>query len=319
MQRVLLTGGAGFIGSHLTKRYVDEGYDTIVVDNLSSGKYNNIKEFESRPNFHFEKLDITDKEALRKVFEKYHPTIINHHAAQKSVPNSIKRPLYDLQINGVGLLNVLTLVEEYPIDKFIFVSSGGALSKEINAGEKSRETDMPQFMSSYAITKFSGENYVKLYAKRYGFSYTILRYANVYGTNQTMDGECGVVPIFVNNILQNKSSILMTYDDMPRGCTRDYVNAEDLGDINMLVTEKSANRVLNIGSGKEISILDIYDIIQKVFGTNLSIDIIGPREGDVKRSVLDISLVQELYNWSPKVEFEEGIQKIYDSIYKNMI
>ena len=313
--KVLLTGGAGFIGSHLAERYVQEGYETIVVDDLSTGSMEHLKNVLNMPNFHFHKVDITDRDALETIFKQYHPTIVNHHAAQKSVPSSIADPIHDLHINEVGLLNLLTLISEYPVQKFIFASSGGALGKEICGDERTKETDMPQFLSPYAITKYASENYIKLYAKLYGFEYTILRYANVYGTNQTMDGECGVVPIFIDNILHNRPSVLMTYEDMPRGCTRDYVYVDDLVDINLIVTEESANEVINIGTGKEIPILDIYYIIQRVFGSQMGIEIKGPREGDIKRSVLDTTRVEERYHWSAKVTLEEGIQKIHKSLF----
>jgi len=311
---VLLTGGAGFIGSHIAEAYVKMGYEVVIIDNLSSGKIENIKELIDTKRVGFYNIDIREDKELRRIFHMHRPEIINHHAAQKSVPYSVEQPIVDIEINGIGLINLLMLTKEYPIESFIYVSSGGALSKIIEGKEKSKETDMPQLVSPYAITKFAGENYIKLYSKLNNFNYTILRYANVYGPRQIADGECGVIPIFVNNILENKSSILMTYEDMPRGCTRDYVNVGDVAQINMLVSGKCLNDTFNIGTGKELSILDIYETIQKVFKLEIPIEKKGPRQGDLKRSVLDCTRVKEVMNWEPKIELEQGLQILHKSV-----
>lgn len=188
VKTVLLTGGAGFIGSHIAEDYVKSGYKVVIVDNLSSGKIENIKELVNTGAVSFYNIDIRNSKELQEVFEKHKPDIINHHAAQKSVPYSVENPIVDIEINGIGLLNLLMLTKKYPIQNFIYISSGGALSKKIEGDEKSKETDKPQLVSPYAITKFAGENYVKLYAELNNFNYTILRYANVYGPRQIADG-----------------------------------------------------------------------------------------------------------------------------------
>lgn len=317
MMTIMVTGGAGFIGSHIVEEYLKRGYKVVVVDDLSSGKIENLRNVMDDKNFYFYNLNIQDKEALEKIFIEHKPNVINHHAAQKSIPHSIEDPISDIQTNGVGLLNLIMLTKKYPIKNFIYISSGGALSKEIIEDEKSKEIDWPQQKSPYAITKFSGENYIKIYSSLFGYQYTILRYANIYGPRQIADGECGVIPIFVNNIMENKKSILMTYDDMPNGCTRDYVYIDDIVDINMRVTEKSINDVINIGSGEEIAILDIYKMVEKVFGSNIGINIIGPREGDIKRSVLDYTYAESKTGWRPKVKLDEGLQKLHSYIINN--
>lgn len=309
---VLLTGGAGFIGSHLACGYLSRGYNLVIVDNLSTGSLENIELLLKSENVHFYNIDIRNQKELREIFDKHRPSIINHHAAQKSVPYSVEDPIFDLETNGIGLLNLLVFTKDYCVENFIYVSSGGALSKEIIDDERSREEDFPQLMSPYAITKFAGENYVKIYSELNNFKYTILRYSNVYGPRQVAAGECGVIPIFVNNILDKKPSTLFTYDDMPRGCTRDYVYVSDVVDINMLASEKSVNDVLNIGSGSEECILDIYKAVEEAFKTSMPIAIKGPRLGDVKRSVLDNSRAKKLLDWSPKVSLKEGLQLICD-------
>lgn len=313
-ETILVTGGAGFIGSHICERYVKEGHKVIIVDNLSSGKYQNIENLLNEDDVFFYSIDIVDKNALEEIFKKHHPSVINHHAAQKSVPYSVENPIYDLEINLIGLLNLITLSEHYSIRNFIYVSSGGALSKEISGNDKSEETDTPQLISPYAITKFAGEHYIKLYSKLYNFNFTILRYANVYGPRQIADGECGVIPIFVDNILAEKDSTLMTYPDMPKGCTRDYVYISDIVEANVLCLAKKVNDVINIGSSNEEKILDIYYTIREVFNSNSSIHIQGPRLGDIKRSVLSNTKAKKLIGWAPQVSLKEGIETLRNYI-----
>lgn len=309
-ERILVTGGAGFIGSHICERYVEEGHEVIIVDNLSSGNQKNVETLLEKEGVYFYSVDIMNKKKLERVFKKHRPTVVNHHAAQKSVPYSVENPMKDMEINIIGLLHLITLSRSFPIKNFIYASSGGALSKEIVGKEKSKESDPPQLASPYAITKFAGEQYIKLYSKLYGFNFSILRYANVYGPRQIADGESGVVPIFVNNILANKESILMTYPDMPRGCTRDYVYVTDIVEANVLCLQKEVNDVINLGSGKEENILDIYYIIRDVFSSNLSIRLKGPRPGDIKRSVLNNMKAKRLLGWEPRVHLKKGIEAL---------
>ena len=315
-QTVLLTGGAGFIGSHLTEAFLKEGYRVVVVDNLFSGKMENLQGVMEKEDFHFCNVDIRDSERLKAVFEEYRPQIINHHAAQKSVPYSVENPLYDVSVNGVGLLNLVNMASAYHVETFIYISSGGALTKEIHGDEKSVETDMPQLMSPYAINKFAGEKYMAIYSPLGGFRYMVLRYANVYGPRQIADGECGVIPIFVNNIMAGKGSVLMTYADMPRGCTRDYVYVSDVVSANLLAMKKPVNEVVNIASGKEEYIMDIYDTIQKVFETDYPLQVTGPRAGDVRRSVLNADKAFQVLGWKQTVKLEEGIRLLKDYVYR---
>lgn len=313
---ILLTGGAGFIGSHVLEGYLSKGFKVVVVDNLATGDMANISDALEK-GVEFVNVDIRDKDRLEDVFKKYHPDIINHHAAQKSVPYSVEKPLYDISVNIVGTMNLIQLAGEYGIENFIAVSSGGALSKElVGDNDRSKETDMPQLVSPYAIAKFSSEKFLDIYSEKYGFAYTVLRYANVYGPRQIADGECGVIPIFVNDIIAGRQSVLMTYPDMPRGCTRDYVFIEDVVRANMMVTEKPLNDVVNIGSGQELAIMDIYEMIIEVFGTARNLQVKGPREGDVRRSVLDSQKVDDLIGWKPKVSLREGLEKL--RTYMNM-
>lgn len=283
---------------------------------MSTGRKDNLKEQNSNPNLTIIEADIRDTEKINQIFSKYKPDIVNHHAAQKSIPHSVDNPRYEIEENMLGLVNLILACRENPIENFIFASSGGALSKEITGNEKSKEEDKPQLESPYAISKFAGENYIRIYAKLYNFNYVILRYANVYGPRQVKEGECGVIPIFVDNILENKPSVLMTYEDMPRGCTRDYINVKDIAAANLFVSDKKLNDLFNIGSGKEIGILDIYNKVAEVFHTDLPIEVKGPRYGDVKRSVLDTDKIKERLGWVPTINFEEGLTNLKEYVTK---
>lgn len=308
---VLVTGGAGFIGSHICNMYLAEGYQTICVDNLISGKEANIAELMNHPAFHFYKVDISNKTEMEALFVKFRPQVVNHHAAQKSVPYSLENPIYDLDTNIGGLLQLLALVQKYPIETLVFASSGGALSKKLEGDERSAEKDTPQLISPYALTKYAGEQYINMYSEKYDFDYTVLRYANVFGPKQVPDGESGVVPIFLKNLNENKKSILMAYPDMPRGCTRDYIYVADVVEANKLATQKPLNKVVNIGSGTEISILDVYEQVLDIFGKSEPIEIIGPRPGDIRRSILDTRIATEELNWKAKYTLRQGLQELY--------
>jgi len=308
--KVLLTGVAGFIGSHVAEAYLTAGYEVIGIDNFYSGDKKNLHVCEKSPRFTFVEGDIRDKEPMAELIKKHKPDVINHHAAQKSVPASVDDPHFDAQVNILGLLNLLWPCKDSPIKQFIFSSTGGALSPEPTGDKLPNENDKPQMVSPYAVTKFASEQYIALYSQLFGFAYTALRYANVFGPRQVPAGECGVVPIFMENALKNKPSTLFAYPDMPDGCTRDYVYISDVVEANMLATKTPANAAINIGCGKELPISEIYHQLMKAMGKDIPLHREGPRAGDIKRSVLDNTLAKELIHWSPKVDLLEGLKRL---------
>lgn len=314
MNTIIVTGGAGFIGSHLTEAYLREGWQVVVVDDFSCGTEKNLAAVWDLPRLHVERVDIRDGSSLRAVFQKYRPIAVNHHAAQKSVADSVVHPLLDQDINGKGFLQVLTAAMDVGVKQIVYASSGGALSKVIEGDELSHEDDPPQLISPYAVHKFAGEKYLAMYAAQGGYQYTVLRYANVYGPRQVADGECGVVPIFVDNILASRPSVLMTYPDMPRGCSRDYVYVADVVRANLMATSRPLNTVVNIGSGKETYILDIYEMLATLFDSEQPIHIVGPRAGDIRRSVLCADRARKRLGWSPEVDWQTGLQALKDSL-----
>lgn len=309
MKKILIIGGAGFIGSHLAEAYLDKGYHVIVVDNLSTGKLSNLVLCNKSKNFQFIECDITNFEKIKSIIVNVKPNIINHLAAQKSVAESVVNPKYDLNVNLIGLINILMVLKDIKIESFIFASSGGALSKEI-IRDCSSEDDEPQLKSPYAITKYASENYIKIYAELYKFDYTILRYANVYGFRQTRDGACGVIPIFIEKVKTNSQASIMTYEDMPYGCTRDYVYIKDVVRANLMVSDNPLNCIVNISTGKEISTVELYEKIVKVFNGLSNYKITSPRLGDIKRSVLSYQKVKDLIGWESKYDLESGLKEI---------
>ena len=241
--KILVTGGAGFIGSTVVDAYIAAGHDVVVVDNLDSGRMENVN-----PQAKFYLMDVRSPD-LKKVFELEKIDVINHHAAQKSVPHSVEDPILDAQINILGILNLLELAVEYGVKRVIFSSTGGALLGDAEVIPTPEESPV-QTISPYAITKYTSEKSLEFYRLTHGLTYVVLRYANVYGPRQIAEGECGVTPIFLDNLLNDRPSKLYAYPDMPDGCTRDYVYVGDVARANVLALEKGDNLIFNIGTGR---------------------------------------------------------------------
>lgn len=301
--KILVTGGAGFIGSHVVDKYIELGHKVIVIDNLSSGSEHNI-----HPSAKFYNMDICS-EQLIDVFKNERPEVVNHHAAQKSVPKSVENPKFDAHINIIGLLNVLQASLDSGVKKFIYVSSGGALAGDADI-IPTNESVPPKLLSPYAVSKYAGELYLRVFSKLYNIKTLTLRYANVYGPRQIPEGECGVIPIFLENFLSNRPSTLMAYPDQPKGTTRDYVYVDDIVKANVLALTRGENEVLNLGSGNEIHIEEVYETMKRVYKHNLPLLRRSERKGDVRRSCLDISKAKEVLGWEPTISLEEGLQKL---------
>jgi UDP-glucose 4-epimerase len=301
--KILVTGGAGFIGSHIVDAYVGLGHDVVVVDNLSSGQRKNVNE-----NAVFHEVDIEDEQEVERVIKTHRPDVLNHHAAQKSVLQSVKNPVHDAKVNVVGMLNVIRLSLAYGVRKFIYASSGGALAGDADIAP-TPESYHPKLLSPYAITKYMGERYLHVLAGESGMSYTILRYANVYGPRQDRDSEGGVISIFINNLLAGKVSKIYTYPGMPDGMFRDYVYVEDICRANVAALKPDATGTFNIGSGREVSTAELYTLVQRVCNRYSDPVFAEPRPGDVRRSLLDLSLSKSVLGWQPTVALAEGIEQ----------
>lgn len=286
--KILVTGGAGFIGSNVVDAYINDGHEVVVIDNLYSGKIANLN-----PKAKFYLMDIRSAE-VEKVcaIEKF--DVINHHAAQMSVPASVEDPCFDADVNVKGLLNLLEAAVKHRVKKVIFISSGGAIYGEAQEYPTS-ELSPPIPLSPYAITKAVSEQYLAFYYHQYRLDYTVLRYANVYGPRQIPHGEAGVVAIFMDRLLSNQPCTVYHFEDQPRGMTRDYCYVADVVQANLLALKRGNGEACNIGTTVATHTLDlfeaIYDTIKEVrpeIDPALRTPARGPaRPGDLSRSCLN--------------------------------
>ena len=308
--KILVTGGAGFIGSNVVDAYVEAGHECIVVDDLSSGKAENIN-----PAARFHRVDIRSPELL-EIMDSEKPELVNHHAAQISVPASVEDPLHDADINIKGLLNILEGIKNSRACKLIFISSGGAIYGEATE-YPTGEGYSPQPLSPYAISKAVGENYLAFYSRHYGIDYTVLRYANVYGPRQIPHGEAGVVSIFTERLLAALACNLYHFPDEPRGMIRDYCFVGDIVRANLLALSSGSREAYNIGTGVGTHTAELYDLIFKAVkerlplpDDSLSVPLsMEARGGDLTRSCLRVDKAAGGLGWEPNVGLEDGIKK----------
>ena len=305
-KRILVTGGAGFIGSHVVDGYIEAGHDVSIVDNLYTGRSENINH---AARFHH--IDIR-AEGLEDVFKEERPEIVNHHAAQISVPESVKDPRFDAEVNVIGFINILQCSIKYGVKKIIFISSGGAIYGEAEEYPTS-ESYKPKPLSPYAITKLISEHYLEFYRHQYGIDYTVLRYANIYGPRQIPKGEAGVVAIFIEKLLGGRPSVVYCFPDEPEGMERDYCCVRDVVKANLMALKGSSTGIFNIGTGLATKTLDLYNAIYKIIGNQnpeLKIPDKAPaRYGDLRRSCLNIEKAKGSLGWTPSVSLREGLEK----------
>jgi UDP-glucose 4-epimerase len=300
--RILVTGGAGFIGSHLVDRYLTEGHQVAVVDNLATGRRSNLN-----PDAAFHEVDITDLDALLEVAEQEQPQIINHHAAQMDVRRSVAEPQFDATTNIIGTINVIEAALAVQAAKVIFASSGGAIY-----GEPERipadESHPLRPISHYGASKLAGEVYLELYGRLRGLKYTILRYANIYGPRQNPHGEAGVNAIFAGLMLAGKRPTIFGQGDK----TRDYVYVGDIAQANVLALDRADGEVLNIGTGVQTTDQEVYDAVAAAVGFDEPPIYGDERPGDVRHSALDATRAQQTLGWRPQVAFREGVRLTVD-------
>lgn len=305
MPKVLVTGGAGFIASHIADRYISEGYDVVVVDDLSSGKVENLN-----PKAVFYKIDIRDK-GISAIFEKERPEIVNHHAAQMDVRRSVADPVFDAEVNILGMLNLLQNSVRYGAKKFVFASSGGAVygEQDIFPAPESHQTNP---VSPYGISKLAGEKYLFYYKEVHGLDYVALRYANVYGPRQNPHGEAGVVAIFTTKLLKGEQPVINGDGKQ----TRDYVYVRDVVEANWQATVRDFCGPVNIGTGVETDVNELFMNLVKLTGSDAK-EVHGPaKAGEQKRSVIDNRKAGDLLGWRPKVKLDEGLRETVEFFKK---
>ncbi|MFP4466271.1 MAG: NAD-dependent epimerase/dehydratase family protein [Candidatus Goldiibacteriota bacterium] len=300
--KILVTGGAGFIGSNAADAYINAGHEVVVIDDLSMGNEKNVN-----PAAVLYKTDIRDKKGVYDIIEKEKIDVINHHAAQISVPDSVKNPAGDASVNIMGTINLLSAAAERGVKKIIFISSGGTV---YGTPEKLpvKETAPYKAENPYGISKTAGELYVKFYAAQYGLKYTILRYSNVYGPRQIPHGEAGVVAIFIKRILEGKKPVIFGGGK----CIRDYVFVEDAARANLICLDKGDNDEFNIGTGIPSDVNRLYDCVRKASGFWEDAECAPFREGDIMENYLDITKAKEALGWEPEIPLEKGVEKTYE-------
>ena len=294
----LVTGGAGFIGSHLVDELLNSGRRVIVVDDLSSGQLKNINS-----NCVFMHGDITS-DALDSIFEKEKPSLVFHLAAQSSVAISSDKPLLDASTNILGTLKIAENCYKHGVKKLIYSSTGGAIYGEPPELPVDEST-APRPISNYGVSKFQGEQFIELYHKLHNVNYCILRYANVYGPRQDGNGEAGVIPIFATLIQDGKQPTIFGTGEQKR----DFISVHDVVRANMLAISNGKNSTYNIGSSVMYSVNQIYDLIKDHYGFTKEALIGAPRTGDVFEISLDYAKAKKELEWEPEIDFENGLQE----------
>jgi UDP-glucose 4-epimerase len=307
---VLVTGGAGFIGSHVAEAYRDAGWTVTVLDNLSTGRRENVPD-----GVEFVHLDLSD-DAVEALFrERGGFEVVNHHAAQADVRVSVADPRRDARSNIDGTLNVLEAARRHGTRRVLFASSGGVVYGEA-AQRPTPEGSPKRPVSPYGVAKLAGEYYLGSYAQVHGLEYVALRYANVYGPRQDPAGEAGVVAIFCGRL--ERGEPLVVYGDGEQ--TRDYVYVEDVAAANLLLAEAKLppfegidGAAYNVGTGEETSVNELARLLQEATGRSVPVEHAPARPGELQRSALDASKLRAL-GWKPQVTRAEGLARTYHAL-----
>lgn len=301
-KKILITGGAGFIASHVADDYIKAGHTVSIIDNLATGFTRSIPK-----KARFYKADIRKLDLVEKIFKKERPEVVNHHAAIAEVVKSLKNPLPTLEVNALGTTNILLAFGKYgqgKHKKFIFSSTGGAIygePKKIPADESTPAIPL----SPYGLSKLLGEEIIKFYARQYGFDYLIFRFPNVYGPRQNPKGEAGVVAIFGGLM---KAGLKPTiFGDGTKA--RDYTHVTDIARANVIALTRGENETINLGWGKKITDNMIFNAIASETLFHEKPRYAPYRKGEVYQIALDAKKAEKILGWKPKIELREGIRK----------
>lgn len=298
MAKVLVTGGAGFIGSHVVDRLIAEGHSVVVVDNLSTGFRENLN-----PEATFYQEDIRNGAKMDEIFASELPEYVNHHAAQMDVRKSVEDPLFDAENNILGSLNLIGLSVKYKVKKFVYISTGGAVYGEPTYLPVDEDHPInPE--CQYGISKHTVEHYLYLYELHYGLKSIILRYPNVYGPRQNPNGEAGVVAIFIGKMLRGKLPTI--FGDGKQ--LRDYVYVDDIVEANLLAINVTRTGIYNIGSGVGTSVNEIYNKLKSLLRFNEEPQFAPPRTGEISKIYLNSTKAGMNLGWSCKTSIDEGLE-----------
>jgi UDP-glucose 4-epimerase len=300
--KIVITGGAGFIGSHIVDAYVADGHEVHIIDDFSTGREVNIN-----PKAEVHRLDIIDSKAVELLLE-LKPDVLSHHAAQMDVRRSVADPAFDARVNIIGFVNLLEGCARARVSKVIFASSGGAVygdKEPIPAGED----HATEPLSPYGVSKRTGELYLGYYHGAFGLPYVALRYANVYGPRQSSQGEAGVVAIFIDRLLSGQSPVINGDGKQ----TRDYVFVADVVAANLAALRTHFVGAVNIGTGRETDVVTISKSLKTRLESKIS-PVHGPaKTGEQRRSCLAIGLAAQVLGWQPSVSLDEGLQRTVES------
>jgi len=298
MSKILISGGAGFIASHLTDKLIEKGHQVVVIDNLSTGKKENLN-----PKAKFYEADICDSN-ISQIFIEEKPEIVFHFAAQIDVRKSVKDPIQDAKTNILGSLNLLQNCQKNGVKKFIFASSGGAIYGDTDV-IPTPETHAENPESPYGICKLTIEKYLHFYKETFGLDYTALRLANIYGPRQNSKGEAGVIAVFCDKMLKNEEVVINGDGEQ----TRDFVFVDDVVNACLLSIEQEKSDIYNIGTGIETNINEIFRKIKELTNSDYK-EIHAPEKpGEQKRSCLDYSKAKQELNWEPEYNLKKGLEK----------
>lgn len=306
--RILVTGGAGFIGSHIVDQCVALGHEVAVIDNLweeGGGKEQNLN-----PEARFFRADITDDAALQSIFDEVRPEVVSHQAAQHSVAISTKNPQLDARVNVLGLINVLTNCTRVGTRKIVFASSGATYGTPARLPIDEEVVQRPE--SPYGITKMVAEHYLRYWQEANGLSYTALRYGNVYGPRQDPNGEAGVIAIFARRFL-NHESVRIDWDGNQK---KDYVFVGDVALANLLAIEHGDNDIFCLGTGGAASVNELYDALAAIIGYKPEIVRAPKRPGDIYLTYFDYQKAERVLGWKPHTTLKVGIEKTVEFFRK---
>lgn len=300
--KVMVTGGAGFIGSHIVDAMLAAGHDVCVVDDLSTGHRENI---DARARLY--DVDIRDEAALEVVFEQEKPEVISHQAAKANVRESMVRPVLYAEVNILGSLNLLEAARRHAVRKIIYASTGGAVYGELEY-VPADEAHPINPLDPYGASKHQVEHYLYIYGRHYGLDYTILRYPNVYGPRQDPEGEAGVIAIWTGRMLKGRSTIVYGSGEQER----DFVYVGDIARANVLAVDKGGGEIINLGSSIGTSINEVFGLLQRYTGYTQERAHGPAKQGEVFRSFITHEKAERLLGWLPTVSLSEGLERTVD-------
>ena len=300
--RILVTGGAGFIGSHVVDAFLGLGHELAVLDNLSTGKREYVN-----PRARLFEIDLVDAAATDRCLAEFKPEVVSHHAAQMDVRKSVTDPIHDARTNILGSIALLQSASRHGVRKVLYASTGGALYGEGRALPATEQHPInPE--SPYGASKHTVEHYLYLWKLLHGLDYTVLRYPNVYGPRQSPHGEAGVNAIFIGLMLNGERPRIFGSGDQQR----DYLYIDDVVAANRIALTRGSGEILNLGTGIGTSVSDIVRELNAVLGTDIEPIHEAERPGEIQRIYLDASRARELLGWTPTVTFGEGLKRTVD-------